>query len=152
MSKDLKIGMGIGLLLVLAATFWLATRPSLSTKARLLDTQNTKQQNPADQPVSQAETPDSVLDAIPQSQPEPAAETVTSEKHITPPAAVKHKTDSPRFHTVSKGETLSGISQKYYGTSSKWQKILEANRNVIKNPANLIPGTKLIIPQDKAER
>jgi nucleoid-associated protein YgaU len=152
MNKDLKIGMGIGLLLAMAATFWLATRPSLSTKARLLDTQNTKQQNPADQPVPQTETPDNISDAVPQSQPEPAVETVTSKKHITPPAAAKHKTDSPRFHTVSKDETLSGISQKYYGNSSKWQKILEVNRDVIKNPANLIPGTKLIIPQDKAER
>jgi LysM repeat protein len=51
-----------------------------------------------------------------------------------------------KFHIVLKGQTLSSISQKYYGSTGKWQKIFDYNRNIIKDPNKLIPGTKLIIP------
>lgn len=51
-----------------------------------------------------------------------------------------------RFHIVSKGETLSAIAHQYYGSSSKWQKILTANSKTVKNANKIAPGTKLIIP------
>ena len=56
------------------------------------------------------------------------------------------KIKTTRFHIVRKEETLSAIAQQYYGTPAKWQKILDANKNVIKDPNKLQPGTKLIIP------
>jgi len=47
---------------------------------------------------------------------------------------------------VLKNETLSAISQRHYGTPNQWRKIVEANRDTIKNPNKITPGTKLIIP------
>lgn len=63
-----------------------------------------------------------------------------------------------KTHTVVKGDTLSKISRKYYGTSSKWKTIYNANKTVIENTAKkhgkassqtghwIYPGTKLTIP------
>jgi nucleoid-associated protein YgaU len=51
-----------------------------------------------------------------------------------------------RFHIVCLGETLSGISYKYYGSTNKWQKIYNANRETIENPNRIKPGMRLNIP------
>lgn len=50
------------------------------------------------------------------------------------------------IHVVQKGETFSGISKSYYGTSRKWVVIFEANKAAVPDPKRLLPGTKLIIP------
>jgi LysM repeat protein len=58
----------------------------------------------------------------------------------------KKATKSPtRTYTVRKGDTLTKISQKYYGTASKWRKIADANK--IKNPNKIRIGQKLKIPK-----
>jgi len=49
-------------------------------------------------------------------------------------------------HVVAKGDTLSSISKKAYGTSSKWKVIYEANKDVIKNKGLIRVGLKLKIP------
>ncbi len=51
------------------------------------------------------------------------------------------------IHTVEKGETLSAISKKYYGTVANWTKIQEANKGTVPDPRKLLPGTKLVIPK-----
>ena len=51
-----------------------------------------------------------------------------------------------RIHQVNKGETLSAISQKYYGSAMKWNDIYEANKSVIPNKNQIKPGTELVIP------
>ena len=56
------------------------------------------------------------------------------------------ETNSPQIHIVKKGETLSQISLKHYGTSSKWHDIFKANRQKIPNQNFIKPGTHLIIP------
>jgi nucleoid-associated protein YgaU len=56
------------------------------------------------------------------------------------------KIQTERFHIVRKGETLSKISLTYYGSAGKWQKIFEANKQTLKDPNRLAPGTKLTIP------
>ncbi len=50
------------------------------------------------------------------------------------------------IHVVQRGETLSHISQKYYGTSRKWRVILEANKDVLSDANHLRPDMKLTIP------
>jgi nucleoid-associated protein YgaU len=57
------------------------------------------------------------------------------------------KTTPKKFHVVRRGETLSGISYKYYGSANKWQKIYDANRSRLKDANRLKPGIRLIIPQ-----
>lgn len=49
-------------------------------------------------------------------------------------------------YTVQKDDTLQKISKKVYGTYGKWYKIYEANKDKIKNPNILKPGTVLTIP------
>lgn len=49
-------------------------------------------------------------------------------------------------HFVSNGETLSSISALYFGTPARWYDIYNANREIIQDSYDLIPGTKIIIP------
>lgn len=56
-------------------------------------------------------------------------------------------------YTVKKGDTLSGIAKKYYGSGTRtyWELIQNANRSIIKD-ANLIkPGQVFKIPDIPAE-
>jgi LysM repeat protein/BMFP domain-containing protein YqiC len=60
------------------------------------------------------------------------------------PAAAKLQ--GGKMHTVAKGETLGTIAQKYYGKSSEWKKIQQANREKLPSERDLQPGMKLRIP------
>ena len=51
-----------------------------------------------------------------------------------------------RTHTVVAGDTLSGISRRYYGTPDRWQEILNANRDVLKDDRSLVIGRTIKIP------
>lgn len=51
-----------------------------------------------------------------------------------------------QVYTVQKNDTLQRISQKFYGTTRKWQIIYEENKSVIKNPDKVYPGMKIQIP------
>ncbi|MDR3274095.1 MAG: LysM peptidoglycan-binding domain-containing protein [Puniceicoccales bacterium] len=61
---------------------------------------------------------------------------------------VRENFDSKRQirHVVRVGDTLSKISQKYYGTPTHWKKIFEANQDDIPFPSALTVGQELIIP------
>lgn len=51
-----------------------------------------------------------------------------------------------RMHRVVRGDTLSSIALYYYGSSSSWNAIFEANREQLPNPNRLRVGMELIIP------
>lgn len=51
-----------------------------------------------------------------------------------------------RRHTVQPGDTLSKISQQYYGNRTKWREIYAANRGVMKSESDLKAGMQLRIP------
>jgi nucleoid-associated protein YgaU len=54
---------------------------------------------------------------------------------------------SGQTYTVKKGDTLQEISKKFYGTTTRWRRIYDANRGTIKGgPEKLMPGMKLTIP------
>jgi len=141
MQKDLKIGLFVGLVITISALVWLATRPSLSPIARMSHIPNPEPLQESS--VSPNELP-AVDTNVDETQP-PAADP----KPLSPDSsqyeqAVKIK--AQKFHIVLKNQTLSSISQKYYGSAGDWKKILDYNQNTIKDPDKLIPGTKLIIP------
>jgi len=133
MPKDFKIGMLVGLVLVIGALLWLSTRPSLSAGAGITvpGYSEAEQEEVIEQPVFELSRPDS----------RPAETDTESETKET------KVVEGPRYHMVLDGETLSGISYQYYGSVNKWQKILDANRDVIKDVKNLKPRTTLLIPE-----
>lgn len=52
-----------------------------------------------------------------------------------------------QFYTIEKGDTLWKIAEKAYGNGAKYQKIFEANREVIKDADKIFPGQKIRIPK-----
>ncbi len=57
-------------------------------------------------------------------------------------------------HVVASGETLSHLSQKYYGSAAKpyWMVIYEANKTAIgDNPNRIREGMELVIPELPAD-
>ncbi len=85
-------------------------------------------------PKSAAATP-----SVPASPPPPAAG-----KPIAPKAKSLPANAEPKDHYISCGETLSGISVKYYG-SAKYVALI-AKANGIKDPDLIIAGNYLKIP------
>ncbi len=142
MQRDLKIGLVVGLVLAALAAIWLSTRPSLSIKARMQEPDSAILRETATPPhspdtESQQEAIDEQL-RFTMGLPDTAStETTVSEEE---------KIKTQKFHIVRRGETLSDISYRYYGSAAKWRKILDANRKAIEDPHKLRPGTKLIIP------
>jgi hypothetical protein len=53
---------------------------------------------------------------------------------------------SSTTYTVQPGDTLSKISQQFYGKSGEYMRIFEANRDQLKNPDQIRPGQELKIP------
>ena len=60
------------------------------------------------------------------------------------PAAIKQLTD-----TVTARNFLTRMARRHYGNGHFWVYIYEENRNVIKNPNNVRPGTVVVIPDAK---
>ena len=66
------------------------------------------------------------------------------------PAAPATQAGVPvQTYTVKKDDTLQKIAKKVYGSYGKWYKIYEANKDKIKNPNFVKPGTVLTIPAIK---
>lgn len=66
-----------------------------------------------------------------------------------PPApvqTVEKKKVEAQTYTIQKGDTLSTISKKVYGKSSKWNVILDANKDKISDAGKLKVGMKINIP------
>lgn len=66
---------------------------------------------------------------------------VEEEKTITGEIKV-----STREYIVKKGDTLWKIAQEQLGKGHRWVYIYELNKDRIKNPSKLVPGTKIRIP------
>lgn len=154
MGKDFKIGLISGVVLGFVALIWVATRPSQSPRARMLGP--TTVSPIADCGLRVADSfnhvnPKSEI-RNPQPHPLPARTTRRPPQARRPnePNTAREqrreKITTTRFHIVQRGETLSSISLLYYGSAHRWQKILEANPEAIKDANKISPGTKLVIP------
>jgi len=125
MQKDVKTGLFLGLVLVAGVGLWLATRPGLTTSSRLRN----------------MESEEGFTDEEPRFvTPLPGADNATASGNDVPAANMETR----RFHIVRRGETLSAIAQRYYGTTATLDKLQKANG--ITNPDKIAPGMKLIIP------
>jgi nucleoid-associated protein YgaU len=51
-------------------------------------------------------------------------------------------------YKVQKGDTLQKISQKFYGTTRKWSKIFEANKDRLKASDKIYPGQTICVPSE----
>ena len=54
---------------------------------------------------------------------------------------------STRAYTVQPGDSLSKISKQVYGDANRYMKIFEANRDQLKDPNEIQPGQRLVIPE-----
>ncbi len=73
---------------------------------------------------------------------EPVARPLVEE----PPVEVTSDTATEVYEVVS-GDSLSEISEKVYGTATRWKEIFEANRDVLDGPDWVQVGMKLKIPR-----
>ncbi|MBW2683790.1 MAG: peptidoglycan-binding protein LysM [Deltaproteobacteria bacterium] len=64
--------------------------------------------------------------------------------NVTAPAA----TEKVEYYEIVSGDTLSGVAKKFYGDGSKYMRIFEANKEVIKDPDKIYVGQKIRIPKD----
>jgi LysM repeat protein len=165
MRRDLKIGMLIGVGVVICATVALSLWPGASVEDRV-------RQNMADAggPGAVYEPPKPIVGkpgslVIPERKPGETDESIirpfVGDTKLrlteTPGKTVASGTTEPAkpkptetIHVVAPDETLSKISQRYYGTSSQWQKILQANSAILKAPEKIKPGMRLVIPDAAA--
>ena len=74
----------------------------------------------------------------------PAGKTI-DDKPLAPVAPGASDGGSSKVHVVAAGETLSDISKKHYGTTTKWREIVKANPGV--DPEGLKVGDKLVLPE-----
>jgi LysM repeat protein len=56
-------------------------------------------------------------------------------------------TPAARTYTVQPGDSLSKISKQFYGDTSKYMKIFEANKDKLSDPDKIRAGQELVIPQ-----
>ena len=181
MHRDIKIGLVLGLVLVIVVMLRIATDPRLSPEARIgqlhksapqensisendvlnkswsaIEQKDLSYDEPAENRITQyepeADIPDIIetateftgnndISAFKQIQDKSVTEIPDSSKY-----ELTEKIQTQKFHIVQKDETLSGISQQYYGTANKWKTIYDFNRNVIEDPNKIRSGIKLIIP------
>ncbi|HEY8461752.1 MAG TPA: LysM peptidoglycan-binding domain-containing protein [Blastocatellia bacterium] len=63
-------------------------------------------------------------------------------------AAVGGSTGGGQTYTVKSGDTLSKISQQFYGSPNEYMRIFYANRDKLSDPDKIQVGQQLIIPSE----
>lgn len=58
----------------------------------------------------------------------------------------ERRSETLREYRVKRGDTLGKIAKNFYGSTTRWKKIYNANQNVIKNPKSLKIGAVIKIP------
>ena len=76
---------------------------------------------------------------------------VDSKPKVVEPAAFLLLEDGSPAYRVGERETLSEISRRFLGRSSRWVESLRLNQSNVKDPNKLKPGTILALPADATE-
>ena len=125
MRKDVKTGLLIGTGLCLAAAVWFCVHQKVMDQPRMEDLLSQKR--------------------------DLFVPTETKEQiNLTDTASQMPSESAPsvRIHIVASGQTLSDISKMYYGTTTSWNRIYQANKEQLsKGPNAIKAGMKLVIPQ-----
>lgn len=84
---------------------------------------------------------------------------ITKQAESNTTTQTKRAADTSSTYTIKSGDTLWGISQKFYGAGSKWTTIYQANKDIIESTAKkygksssdnghwIYPGVSLKIPK-----
>ncbi len=74
---------------------------------------------------------------------------LTADISVSPEAAHTSSAaaaSSQRTYTIQPGDTLSGISQRFYGKASEYTKIIDANKEAIPDADKIRAGQTIVIP------
>jgi NitT/TauT family transport system substrate-binding protein len=86
------------------------------------------------------------------SEPRPLSESVVVKEKPSPAkGVVSNPPDDvvlPQRYTVAAGDTLGHLALRFYGLSTKWPQIQQANADTLTNPHYLYIGQELVIPPD----
>src|SRR5215831_8112074 len=74
---------------------------------------------------------------------------VSTDKASASPVKSMQAASAMTQYMVKSGDTLSRISERFYNSATKWEKIYEANRDTVHNPNYLYIGQMLTIPLDE---
>ena len=77
-------------------------------------------------------------------------ESVNADQLVTPEiieASNERDIPEPNFYTIQDGDTLWAIAQKHYGDGNKYEDIVQANLEVIKDADKIYPGQTIRIPE-----
>ena len=168
MKKDYKIGMVVGLVAIVVVGAWFGLKGRSSPRAGYAQGESPLSQGPnqigpgytlgpgqptaATSPLAASPSvrpdPNRVTDRTLAGGPwQPGTPSGPSSPQGQPVQAVTPPPATPtRTHVVLEGETLSDISDRYYGTPNRWDKIVRANQSTLKDPDRIYPGMKLVIP------
>lgn len=129
MRNDLKKGMITGAVISIIAALVVSIWPS--RKPHTSSLQDYSSSSPVEPSVK------TEISSTPATLPKSAVEPDTA-KAVQP---------SQIIHVVSEGQTLSSIAYDYYGDTTEWRKILDANYDILPDQNKLRPGMKLVIPK-----
>jgi NitT/TauT family transport system substrate-binding protein len=104
-------------------------------------------------PVASAKAPqgdDTGKTATAKPVPTPSGKPPVTQASLKPSPASTAQSSPPESYTVKPGDTLSRLALRFYNSMHKWERIYEANREVVKNPHYIYIGQKLIIPPEEA--
>ncbi len=101
-----------------------------------------KQDRNFEEPIAKSAPPDPIPDRTRTTPTVPESKIVAAEEPVPP---TRTPATSTRFeeHRVQSGDTLSGIAEKYLGSSSRYMEIYEMNRDRLRTPHDLRVGKAL---------